>query len=176
MVVFSHFRYVGFYIFTKPTLMIRDPELIKQICVKDFDHFTDHKMFVQDDSDPLWGQNLFSLKGKKWHEMRTTLSPAFTNVKMKQMFYLINDCAVRFTDYFHKKSHNTIQVELKDIFTRYTNDVIGSTAFGVACDSLSEPRNEFYLMGKKATDFESPVKVFKFFAYSLAPKLFKVSS
>lgn len=43
--------------------MIKDVELIKQICVKDFDHFTDHKIFVQDESDPLWGQNLFSLKG-----------------------------------------------------------------------------------------------------------------
>lgn len=106
--------------------------------------------------------------------MRTTLSPAFTNIKMKQMFNLINDCASRFTNFFYKKSHNTINVELKDIFTRYTTDVIGSAAFGVTCDSLKEPKNEFYVMGKKATDFESFYKVIKFFAYSIMPKFFKV--
>lgn len=51
------------YQLTLPTLLIRDPELIKQITVKDFDHFVDHRSFASDDADPLWSKNLFSLKG-----------------------------------------------------------------------------------------------------------------
>lgn len=46
-----------------PTLMIRDPELIKQITIKDFDHFIDHRVFVDAGTDPLMSGNLFSLKG-----------------------------------------------------------------------------------------------------------------
>ncbi|XP_066257529.1 cytochrome P450 9e2-like [Euwallacea similis] len=56
-------RYVGFYQFTVPTLIVKDPELIKQITVKDFDHFTDYRQFVDPDSDPIWAGNLFSLTG-----------------------------------------------------------------------------------------------------------------
>lgn len=46
-----------------PTLLVRDPELIKQMGVKDFDHFTDHSITAEN-IDPLLGKNLFSLKGK----------------------------------------------------------------------------------------------------------------
>lgn len=59
------FRYTGAYQFLRPALMIKDPELIKQITVKDFDHFTDHSNFIEPEADPLWGGNLFSLKGKR---------------------------------------------------------------------------------------------------------------
>lgn len=48
----------------KPTLVLRDPELIKQMIVKDFDHFTDHTTMIHEDVEPLWSRNLFSLKGK----------------------------------------------------------------------------------------------------------------
>nr|CAH7721226.1 unnamed protein product [Callosobruchus chinensis] len=58
-------RYTGGYQLLVPTLMIRDPELIKTICVKDFDHFSNHRTFVPEDVDPLFGKNLFALKGKK---------------------------------------------------------------------------------------------------------------
>lgn len=44
--------------------MIKDPELVKQLTVKDFEHFTDHRSFVDPESEPIWGNNLFSLKGK----------------------------------------------------------------------------------------------------------------
>ena len=43
--------------------MLRDPELIKQIAIKDFDHFTNHKQIIPDGIDEIWSKNLFSLKG-----------------------------------------------------------------------------------------------------------------
>lgn len=55
---------MGFYQCTLPTLMIKDPELIKQITVKDFEHFTDHRNFVDSQTDSLGGRNLLILKGK----------------------------------------------------------------------------------------------------------------
>lgn len=43
--------------------MVKDIETIKNITVKDFDHFQNHVGFVDEESDPLFGRNLFSLKG-----------------------------------------------------------------------------------------------------------------
>ncbi|KAF2901267.1 hypothetical protein ILUMI_04920 [Ignelater luminosus] len=58
-------RYIGTYQLFVPKLCIRDPELIKQIFVKDFDHFVDHTMFIPTDGDPVWEKSLFSLRGKR---------------------------------------------------------------------------------------------------------------
>lgn len=45
--------------------MIRDLDLIKQICIKDFDSFPEHQaLTTEEDLDPLWFNNLFATKGK----------------------------------------------------------------------------------------------------------------
>lgn len=56
-------RYIGFNQFLTPMLLLREPELVKQICIKDFDTFSEHRTIVTDDADPLWSKNLFALKG-----------------------------------------------------------------------------------------------------------------
>lgn len=46
-----------------PSLAVKDIELIKKIVTKDFEFFTDHNVFIKEEYDPLFGRNLFSLKG-----------------------------------------------------------------------------------------------------------------
>ncbi|KAF5288530.1 hypothetical protein FQA39_LY15398 [Lamprigera yunnana] len=169
---FPNNRYVGFYQFTTPTLIIRDPELIKDITIKDFDSFPNHRQFIPASVDPLWGKNLFQMSTEDgWHGMRAILSPSFTGSKMKILFNLMEECAAQFMDYF--KSYNgEVDVEIKDTFTRFANDIIGTCAFGIQCNSLKHRDNEFYMMGKEATDF-SGFKSLKFFGYGFNSTLIK---
>ncbi|KAL1509791.1 hypothetical protein ABEB36_004473 [Hypothenemus hampei] len=170
---FGKSRYGGFYQFNVPTLMLKDPELIKQLTIKDFDHFTDHRPFVNPEVDPLWSNNLFSLTGQKWKEMRATLSGSFTSSKMKHMFEVINEVAQNFSKHFMKKEENIIELEMKDTFTRFTNDVIATSAFGLKVDSLEEPNNTFYIMGKTLTsDITSILASLKFLLLSVLPTVF----
>lgn len=60
----ENLRYVGVYQMMQPILVIRDPELIKQIAVKDFDVFMDHYPIIKNEVDPLWMKNLLALRGK----------------------------------------------------------------------------------------------------------------
>jgi len=64
-------------------------------------------------------------------------------------------------------------VEMRDLFTRYANDVIATAAFGIVCDSLNNPKNEFYEMGKDVTNFGG-VRALIIFGYAFSPKLMKV--
>ncbi|CAG9858554.1 unnamed protein product [Phyllotreta striolata] len=164
--------YSGMYQFTTPTLVLKDAEIIKQITVKDFDHFLDRRSFVSEEADPLFGKNLVSLKGQKWREMRPILSPSFTSSKMKGIFVLISDCAKTSTEYFLNKNQDIVEVEMKDTFTRFANDIIASAAFGINIDSLKDQENEFYEMGKKAVNFSGFWQRIKFFGFFLFPKLF----
>lgn len=94
---------------------------------------------------------------------------------MRSIFKLISECVENFNDYYLKKNQDIVEVEMKDSFTRFANDVIATTAFGVKIDSLKEQNNEFYTMGKEVTDFSSFLKRMKLFGFMLFPKLFSVS-
>ncbi|KAF2894283.1 hypothetical protein ILUMI_11888 [Ignelater luminosus] len=171
---FPNRRYFGAYQFSKPIVIVKDPDLIKQITVKDFDHFVDHSTFAPLPNESLWQKNLISLKGDQWRDMRATLSPSFTGSKMKMMFGLMTNCAKQFVKYFKGQNENLVEVEMKDVFTRFTNDVIASTAFGISCDSLRDKENEFYLMGKKLTSFGGSFKDnLKAIGFLLFPRLMK---
>jgi cytochrome P450 len=83
---------VGIFSFDKPSLLIRDPEMVKNILVKDFQTFMDHIISFDEKIDPLIGNSLFVLKGQIWRHLRTNLTPVFTSRKIKMMFYLVETC------------------------------------------------------------------------------------
>ncbi|XP_017770257.1 PREDICTED: cytochrome P450 9e2-like [Nicrophorus vespilloides] len=170
---FPNNRYAGIYQITQPMLMIRDPELIKQLAVKDFEHFTDHISYIPSENDALWSNNLFALKGTKWSHMRNILSPAFTSMKMRYMFELIDEVSTQFVTFHKKKISNQQTIEFKDAYTRYTNDVIATCAFGVKCNSLNHPTNEFYKMGKVMAEVRSFSRIFKIILNFFLPTLVK---
>jgi len=73
------------YSFTKPMFVFRDPDIIKNVLVKDFMSFHDHALFIDEELEPLTG-TLFLLGGSRWKYLRVKLSPTFTSGKMKMMF------------------------------------------------------------------------------------------
>ncbi|CAG9827673.1 unnamed protein product [Diabrotica balteata] len=169
--MFPKSRYVGTYRFLKPMMLIKDPELIKDITIKHFDHFMDHTNHKSKNSDPLlWTKNLVALRGLQWRNMRSTLSPSFTSSKMKIMFTSISECAQNFSSYLQKKNQEIVQLELKETFKRCTNDVIATTLFGIKVDSFEDPDNEFYSMGRKMTNFSGALKTLKFLIGAHVPR------
>ncbi|KAF2903663.1 hypothetical protein ILUMI_02504 [Ignelater luminosus] len=170
---YSNKRYYGFYKFLKPALIIKDIDLIKTICIKEFDKFSDRPPILPKEADPFWNRGLFALEGKKWHDMRTTFSPAFTSSKMKGMFHLMTGCAKDFVDYFENQKSDLITFEMYDALTKLASDVFASCVFGVKHNSLIEQENEFYVMGKKAFDFTG-LKGLKLFGASLSSTLMKI--
>lgn len=115
-------KYVGFFDFGTPVVVLKDLDLVKSVTVKNFDHFVNHRGFVDPEQEPLFGNNLFSLHDNKWREIRNLLSPAFTSSKMKGMFKLMSDCASNFVDFLAEKSQKKpLDINSKDAFTRYMN-------------------------------------------------------
>lgn len=54
-------RFFGSYSLFKPVLVVRDPELIKSIFVKDFMTFHDRGIFVNERDDPLSGTHVYKV-------------------------------------------------------------------------------------------------------------------
>ncbi|XP_039307038.1 cytochrome P450 9e2-like [Solenopsis invicta] len=166
-------RYVGLYDVKTPIVMLRDIELIKSVTLKHFDMFIDHIGFVDENQDKFFGKNLVALRGERWREVRSILSPAFTSSKMKSMFKLMSECAVDFSSYLTQLPPEKKIMELKDVFTRYTNDVIATCAFGVKVDSMRNPKNDFFVYGTEATNFRGLIFL-KFLIFRKLPQLARI--
>lgn len=62
----NDFRVSGMFEFKNPVFIIRDPEVIKKVTIKDFDHFQDHRFWMDEKSDKMLGKSLMALKGQTW--------------------------------------------------------------------------------------------------------------
>jgi cytochrome P450 family 6 len=94
--------YVGIFSFDKPSLLIRDLELLKNILVKDSQNFMDRMMSSEGNFDPLFTNSLPVLKGQLWRHLRTNLTPVFTSRKIKVMFCLVDICGKELADCLEK--------------------------------------------------------------------------
>ncbi|XP_058462595.1 cytochrome P450 9e2-like [Malaya genurostris] len=157
--------------------MLLDPELIKMIAIKNFDHFTDRRptFWNSNAKNPktILNRTLFTLSGNNWRNMRATLSPAFTGSKMRLMFELVLECCENMVRHYRKQltDSSSVEYDMKDIFSRFTNDVIATCAFGIRVDSLKNPNNDFFINGKKTTRFQMLSVFWRVFAINLFPRI-----
>jgi len=138
----------GVYSFGTPSLLPRDPEVLKDILVKDFDHFYGRGRMFDEEAEPL-DANLFSLSGSKWRNLRVRLTPLFTTLKMKMMFGAVVECGKNLQTCLQKPASNGETIEIKEYLARYSTDVIASCAFGIQCNCLKNPEAEFRNWGRR---------------------------
>lgn len=157
-----------------PTYIIEDPELVKQICVKNFDSFMNHLDLGSTENDPLFNRALISMKDNEWKEMRSSLSPVFTGNKIRLMFELVKECADTMMKYCKnrlKKEGSALEINVKDLFQKSTVDVISACAFGVKIDSLKDPENPVFLSVKDFLDKGTVFDMIKFYLMIYFPKI-----
>lgn len=71
----------------KPALVVADPELLKQIMIKDFPNFRNRFQFIR--PNPSFNKNVLNARDDTWKRIRSTLTPTFSAGKMKLMVPLI---------------------------------------------------------------------------------------
>nr|WCC58068.1 cytochrome P450 [Pharsalia antennata] len=138
----------GVYDTARPAVLVVDLELAKHVMTKDFNHFVDRGAYVNGKDDPL-GSHLFAIGGKKWRNLRVKVTPTFTSGKLKSMFQTLTDCGVILEQFFQETLQKEEAVDIKDVFGRFTTDIIGSCAFGLECNSFIEPNSPFRKYGQK---------------------------
>ena len=149
--------FYGHYILQTPILMVKDVDLVKNILVKDFDYFIDRmdyswlKSFIESDkrSDKIWSKTLLNLCGDEWKNMRATFSPIFTSGKMKAMLIFMQETSNQLLNAININAKNTESFELKDLFGKYSMDIIASCAFGVDAESFKNKKSKFVEYGSQ---------------------------
>ncbi|KAK9506035.1 hypothetical protein O3M35_008047 [Rhynocoris fuscipes] len=148
-------RFVGVFTFTNPTLFVRDPELVEAVMIKDFTSFYNRGTASNHEQEPL-SAHLFHLENQKWKILRQKLSPTFTSGKLKGMHQQLVDCSDALVKYINGFAVRDEPVEMREVMAKFTTDVIGSCAFGLNTNAMSDPDSEFRKNGRKI--FESSIK------------------
>lgn len=165
-------RFGGIFILHKPILVLVDPELIKLALTKDFVHFMNHGNFVDENKEPL-SANLLNLEDDKWRNLRTKLSPTFTSGKMKIMYEEMLTCADQMVKHIHSLTSKQQPLDIKEIIACYSTDIIGSCAFGLDCNSFTNPNAEFRKYGRMLMDMDIATTL-KMFIIFLMPEMNKL--
>ncbi|CAD6235173.1 GSCOCT00007844001.2-RA-CDS [Cotesia congregata] len=173
--------FLGIYIMHKPFLILRDPKIIKQMIIKDFNFFQNRYFSSRNRNDKLGTDNLFSINNPEWKYIRTKLSPTFTSGKLKQLFHLMVETSDNMKNYLDKKfadDKNKIQsIEVKDTSTMYTTDIVASLAFGISTNSFDQPTPEFYKRSREQQNFNIgfAIRIFSAFFFPSLSRLFNNS-
>ncbi|XP_046837515.1 cytochrome P450 6j1-like [Vespa crabro] len=144
---------VGYYDGTLPGLLIRDPELIKMVLQTNFTNFHENALKVDKDVDPLVAKNPFFLKGEEWLINRKRLTYAFSSMRLKILSETVRKVCKKFDDYLYKKIEDDqrIEFETKDLFSRFTGEVVANAGYGIEGFCFDDNYNpqSFHEMGKK---------------------------
>lgn len=139
---FSEEPYVGFFIFDEPCLLIRSPDIIKNVLA------TDHKYFqsrtVTTSGDDLFARTIFAMKGSEWKETKSKLSSEFSFGKVKNMVSVMKEACNEMICYLKNYPGD---YDAKTISRKYAIDVITRCFFGVKAHSFDSEASEFEQVG-----------------------------
>ncbi|XP_076029307.1 cytochrome P450 6k1-like [Oratosquilla oratoria] len=163
--------FIGVYECLTPSLIIRDSALLKNIMIKDFDHFVDRRPFDMGNADKAFDEMLFILQGEKWKKLRSIVTPSFTTGKLKGMVPLMQEKCNKLVDLLLREGQE--KVDMKQSIARFTLDTMASCAFGVESDYLDNEDDEFGNAAKKFVEPPGFFRGMKFLLFFMVPKLFK---
>ncbi|XP_015764480.1 PREDICTED: cytochrome P450 3A29-like [Acropora digitifera] len=138
----------GIYFFREPFLMVADPEMIKEILVKEFPKFHDRKALA--DIPKPYNRMLTLVRGQKWKDIRSILTPTFSASKIKQMIPFMNEALDTLLAKAERISKTGEIVDFHRWLQSLTMEVILSTAFGVKAQTQTVENDPITESARKA--------------------------
>lgn len=142
-----------------PSIVVTDPEILKQIMVKEFWKFTNRPPFVR--FNPPLDAAIFIARDETWRRVRHTLTPTFTASKLKQIVPIIETASEKLTTKLQNFSETGESVDVVGQFSLFALDVIMRAAFGMENNIQMNADPE--LVEKARNVFQTPIWI-RFFS------------
>ncbi|XP_053395256.1 cytochrome P450 3A24-like [Mercenaria mercenaria] len=135
-------KVVGFFIGNMPTIFLTEPDLIRELYVKQFNNHPNRSKAAH--ITKFWQQTILQTTDyNNWRFLRSTLTPAFTSGKLRKMDKIVGECVDRTINQLKAKVTKSENVtDMIPVFQGITLDVICQSAMGVKLDTESEANNE----------------------------------
>ncbi|XP_070321093.1 thromboxane-A synthase isoform X2 [Odocoileus virginianus] len=131
----------GYYLGRRMFIVISEPDMIEQVLVEKFSNFT-NRMATGLEPKPVADSVLF-LRDKRWEEVRSVLTTAFSPEKLSEMTPLISQACEVLLAHLGRYAQSGEAFDIQRTYCCYTTDVVASVAFGTEVDSQEAPEHPF---------------------------------
>lgn len=134
----------GTYFLSKPILLVKDPELIEKV-------ITDDTHFKTPFFDKFFGEELSpKLTIDRRNEILAKISASLTPNTLSSVHETLRHTVVNLLAWMHDELHsNSSKIDINEMVSRYSLDLIGNIAFGTEVHSISNPNVTFRKMTVK---------------------------
>ncbi|XP_017856521.1 PREDICTED: probable cytochrome P450 28a5 [Drosophila arizonae] len=165
---------VGIYMSRMPQLLIVNPELAHRVFVSHFKHFHDNEMstLMDEKTDFLIANNIFSMAGNAWKERRSDLTPGLTISRIKSAYPVTMKVCKKMNEFIHKQIRIAPKdgINGKDVSLCFTSEMVTDCVLGLSAQSFTDRPTP--VMANIKTLFEQPLYISLSFAVmALLPSL-----
>lgn len=166
----------GFYAGSTPYLVIADAQVLKQICIKDFDKFPNHQFLKV--PNRYQKHFLINQKDDEWRALRNLITPTFSSGKIKSMFRILNGCSDDMVELFKTKigaspnNQDSIVIDIRAAAGALSMGSAVGSFYGIKLnDGDVNTVNSKQFFSRKSFETFKPSKL-RFFIASILPKSF----
>lgn len=154
----------GVYEMSKPILVVADPELLRQLLIRDFNFITDRRFHS---NHRIAKHFLLLLKGEEWRRARNTVTPTMTPAKIKAVMPLMDDCVEKLLQTIGKRTQESNVIDVQKLFGCYVVDVIAKCAFATDAQAHDDHEPNSFLVNVHNLVSQPMIR---FLPYLLFPK------
>ncbi|KAM0347371.1 hypothetical protein ACHAPU_004891 [Fusarium lateritium] len=126
---------------TDRVIFTADHENIKAILATKFSEYGKGSKFYHDWKEFL-GDSIFATDGRLWQDARGLIKPLFLRQRIEDLAVFEKHTA-KLTKMLQGPEGQPVDVDVKDLFFRFTLDVATDFLFGQAINSMDNPREQF---------------------------------
>ncbi|EDV26416.1 uncharacterized protein TRIADDRAFT_13672, partial [Trichoplax adhaerens] len=119
----------GAFLGVKPVIVLTDPEMIKELMVKQFSNFPNRYDVIPPPA--AVNRNILVIRDDDWKRIRNILIPTFSAAKLRQIEPIMIDACDTLVDKIIKGNGQNGKVDMWRLSGEYSMEVIMAAAFGV---------------------------------------------
>lgn len=133
----KHGRVYGSYQGLTPTLVVGDPEILREVMVTKFKNFSDRSL-SQSLGTEVWKKSIMNLSGEEWKKARTIFTPALTATRLKTILIKVKTVAGKMTSRVKEAAAKDELVNFSGLATSSALDITAALNYSIDIDSEND--------------------------------------
>lgn len=150
---------IGFHFIQTPSVIVRDPELVKSVLQTNFPSFRNNGLTLSEKTDPVLTKNPFLATDPHiWKVTRARSGNHLSGKKLGYLFIFVQDVCSKMDAYIDRKIKQSKdgfhECELKDLFVKCTGEIVANAAFAIQGQSFEDNPDRLSFATVAKTIFE----------------------
>lgn len=160
----------GYFTGHRPTLLVADLEMLRQILIKDFPSFANRARYFL--AKKPYSDMIVDMRDHHWKFLRRITTPVFSLSRLRMMLGLMQGSVDDFLAVVSEHADSGLDMDIFSVSQRLTLDVIGRCALAMKIECLKNPEEPLLLLVRRFFRFAiSPLVVVAMVFPGLAPWL-----